>query len=322
MIQRRTQGLCALLAVAMISLAAAPARAQAYVGVVVTGEATMQPQLVAQLETWLRSHGHELVSAPLPPDAINALIDCIVIEDLGCAHNVVQKRSKSKTVVLAQVSMTTGAVPSDRSVTLTTYWIDKVKDPISERRPCERCTDAEVRNLADEMLATIAAKGAEHGKLKVSSTPSGATVSAGGKKLGKTPLEQELPAGKVELVIEHEGKPPEIRQVTVIDDDTVEVDVTFGSGGGSGKGLAYAALLGGVALGIAGGILIGIDEDATPGVPTYRDSAPPGIALSAAGAVAIGVGIYLFVRSPGRRDRSPTVSVVPGGGVIGWAGRF
>lgn len=287
----------------------------------------MQPQLVAQLETWLRNHGHELVSAPLPPDAINALIDCIVIEDVGCAHSVVQKRSKSKTVVLAQVSMTSGALPSDRSVTLTTYWIDKVKEPISERRPCERCTDAQVRQLADEMLTTIAAKGADRGKVKVSSTPPGATVSAGGKELGKTPLEQELPAGKHELVIQHEGKTAETRRVTLKDGETVEVEVAFGGGGGggSGKGLAYAALIGGVALGIAGGILIAIDEDedrTPPTKPEFLDTALGGVALSAAGAVAVAVGVYLFVRAPGRRDQSPTMSFIPGGGVIGWAGRF
>src|SRR5262245_20203518 len=127
MTSHRHNGLRALLAVAFVSLATVPARADRGVGVVVTGEATMQPQLVAQLETWLRTHGHDLISAPLPPDAINALIDCFVIEDQACARKVVEKRAKSKSIVFAQVNVTSGATALDRTVTLTAYWLEKRK---------------------------------------------------------------------------------------------------------------------------------------------------------------------------------------------------
>ena len=66
-----------LASLALVLLFTAPARAGRSgsndVGVVVVGEATMQPQLAAQLESWLRQHGHSLVPAPLPPDAINTM---------------------------------------------------------------------------------------------------------------------------------------------------------------------------------------------------------------------------------------------------------
>ena len=74
--------------------------------------------LAGQLDTWLRQHGYNLVSAPLPPDAINTLIDCFVIEDEGCARKVVEKRAKSKSVVFARVEVQQTA-QSERTVTLT-----------------------------------------------------------------------------------------------------------------------------------------------------------------------------------------------------------
>jgi hypothetical protein len=319
----RTTCLRALLAIAVLALAAVPARADTSVGVVVTGEATMQPQLVAQLETWLRAHGHNLVSAPLLPDAINALIDCFVIEDLACAQRVVEKRAKTDAVVFAQVSVTSGATALDRTVTLVAYWLNKGSDAVHERRICERCTDVTMRDSADELMEALAAAGSNHGRVKLTSSPPGAKVTVGGKEIGRTPLDYNLPPGKHRLVFELEGRSAETRRVSIERAETVTVDVAFGASPRPSRGLAYATLAGGAALAIAGGIMIAIDEDVPtdPSVPEYLDTAPAGVALAAAGAAAIGVGVYLLVRKP--RERSaPAVSLVSGGGVIGWTGRF
>lgn len=313
----------ALLATAILALAAVPARADGSVGVVVTGEATMQPQLVAQLETWLRAHGHNLISAPLPPDAINALIDCFVIEDQACAQRVVEKRAKSDAVVFAQVTVTSGATALDRTVTLVAYWLNKGSDVVHERRICERCTDVTMRGAADELMEALAAAGSNRGRVKLTSSPPGAKVTVGGKEIGRTPLDYSLPPGKHRLVFELEGRSAETRRVSVEKAETVTVDVAFDAPA-PGRGLAYAALAGGAALAIAGGIMIGIDEDPDPANttdPEYLDTAPAGVALAAAGAAALGVGVYLLVRKPSERS-APAVSLVSGGGVIGWTGRF
>lgn len=317
----RSTGLRALLAAASLALAAVPARAEGSVGVVVTGEATMQPQLVAQLETWLRTHGHDLVSAPLPPDAINALIDCFVIEDQACARKIVEKRAKSSSIVFAQVNVTSGATALDRTVTLTAYWLDKGKDAIAERRLCERCTDVTMRSAADELMAALASASATRGRVKLTSTPPGATVTIDGKPVGKTPLDHSLPPGDHRVTFELGRRPAETRRVTIEKGQAHTVDVALGPAPSRAPG--FAALAGGVALGIAGGVLIVIDEDvpADPGDPEYRDTQLAGIALAATGAVAIGVGVYFLVRKPSRRA-APAVSLVPGGGVIGWTGRF
>jgi hypothetical protein len=311
----------ALLAAALLSLAAVPARADGTVGVVVSGEGNMQPVLVAQLETWLRSHGHDLVSAPLPPEAISALIDCFVIEDQSCARKVVEKRAKSEAVVFAQASMASGA-GADRTVTLTANWIAKGKDPLTERRSCERCTDAAMRATADELMAALAGASSTH--LKLTSSPAGARVSLDGKPVGETPLERNLSLGDHKLVLELPGRPAETRKVTAKKGEPLTLDVAFAPEPPKPNRLpAYLTLAGAVVLGAAGGYLIKIDEDVPNNTtdPTYRDTAPAGVALAAAGGVALGVGVYLLVRKPSRRA-APAVSLVPGGGVLGWAGRF
>lgn len=315
----RPTGLRTLVAAAFLALAAMAARADASVGVVVTGEATMQPQLVAQLETWLRTHGHELVSSPLPPDAINALIDCFVIEDQACARRVVEKHAKSRSVVFAQVTVASGATALDRTITLTAYWLDKGQDAVAERRFCERCTDVTMRATADELMAALAGAGST--RVKLTSTPPGATVTIGSKAVGKTPLDFNLPPGDHRIVFELEGRPTETRSVAVEKGKALAVEVAFTAP--PNRALVYTALAGGAALGIAGGIMLGIDEDVPTDTtdPSYRDTAPAGLVLAVSGVAAIGVGVYLLVRKPSRSS-APAVGLVPGGGVVGWTGRF
>src|SRR5688500_7423585 len=128
------------LALFLLLVASSPALA-GDVGVVVVGEVTMQPQLVAQIEGWLRQHGHQVKPASLPPDAINTLMDCFVIEDEPCARMVVEKRAKTTSVVFARVDLKSGDDVPTRTVTVTAYWFEKSREPIAERRFCERCTD-------------------------------------------------------------------------------------------------------------------------------------------------------------------------------------
>lgn len=325
MTSQRSTSLCALLALAILALAEVPARADDNVGVVVTGEATMQPQLVAQIETWLRMHGHELVSTPLPPEAVSALIDCFVIEDAECARKVVEKRAKSDSIVFAQVSIPTGASSSDRSVTLTIHWLDKGKDPRSKNRDCERCTDVTMRSTADALMADLTGDDGPRGRVRLRSRPAGAKVSIDGQPVGETPMAHRLAPGTHELKFERQGRPPQTRSVTIEAGQTVTAEVSFEPTSMRQK-LAYAALAGGAALVVGGGILYSLDEDQDPPDgpqmnPTYFDTAPHAIAFIATGAVAIGVGAYLIVTEPSRKS-TPTVGLVPGGGVVGWAGRF
>ncbi len=117
---------------------AATSVAHADVGVVVTGEATLQPQLAAQVEGWLKQRGHTVIASSLEPDAINTLIDCFVLEDLGCARKLVEKRAKSQTIVFARVEITPSETDGTRTVSSVGYWLQKSHDAIAERRICQR----------------------------------------------------------------------------------------------------------------------------------------------------------------------------------------
>lgn len=124
------------------------------VGVVVTGEATIQPQLAAQLERWLHDHGRHVVPGPLEPEAINTLIDCFVLEDLGCARGVVDARSKSKAVVFTRAETKQNS-DGTRDVAVTGYWFQKDRDALAERRVCTRCNDQKLHATVDALMLEL-----------------------------------------------------------------------------------------------------------------------------------------------------------------------
>jgi len=126
----------------------------AQVGIVVTGEATVQPLLTAQLETWLHDHGRHVVPGPLELEAINTMIDCFVLEDLNCARGVVDARSKSKSLIYARAEATQNE-DGTREVAITAYWFQKNHDAIAERRVCKRCTDRTIQATVDELMLAL-----------------------------------------------------------------------------------------------------------------------------------------------------------------------
>jgi hypothetical protein len=292
------------------------------VGVVVVGEATMQPQLAAQLEGWLRQHGHQLVPAPLPPDAINTLQDCFVIEDEVCARKVVEKRSKTQHVVFAKVDVK--ADSTDKTVTLTAYWFDKGRDAIAERRYCERCTDITLRSTADELMAALTINNAKDaGKVKITSTPAGARVLIDGDPIGVTPLEYDLKSGAHKITLSATGHRDDAREIDIRRGETTQVDVLM-------KGYASTnffplVLLGGGGVMLATGlVLFAMDEDEPepvgPQKEFYRNTGPLGVGLALSGLVVGGIGGYLLFRT--KRSSAPVASITPDSGFVGWAGTF
>jgi PEGA domain len=306
-----------LLAVLCLST---PALADDDIGVVVVGEPTMQPQLAAQLEGWLSGHGHQLSPAPLPPEAINTLIDCFVIEDEGCARKVVEKHARSKAVVFARVDLAAGENP-ERTVTLTAYWFDKGKDALAERRFCERCTEVTLRSTADELMAALTANRVrDAGKLALRSSPPGARVVVDGTPIGVTPLEYDLGPGSHKVTLHGPGDRRVSREVTIRRGETTQLDIRLDA-----PSALPAILLGvGGALVVGGVVMFALDED-LPGrgqdqPERYRDTAPLGVGAALTGVVVGGLGGYLLLAS--KRSSTPVATVTSGAGYFGWAGRF
>lgn len=315
-----------LVVLVVAALAAHVPRASAgTVGVVVTGELSLQQPLVAQLEGWLRSHGYQVAALALDPAATTRLIDCLTVDDTSCARGVVEAKSRSDSVVYAR------ATRERSTTTLTMYWIVKGRPPAGGRRGCEDCTDDAVRGAADELIASLApAATGTTGRLKLDSKPNGMIVMLDGQKVGVTPMERDIAAGEHSVVLVDGGTRVGERKVQIPEGATIEVTmpvvyppdspqyrpppepsrlfpiVLFGVGGVAIGGGAF-----GLYLGQKGG-----HED--PYV--YRGATPLGIAGLSVGAAAIGAGIWLWWR--GSYESAPVAMILPGEGYLGWQGRF
>ncbi|HSN28202.1 MAG TPA: hypothetical protein VLT45_18075, partial [Kofleriaceae bacterium] len=146
----------ALLVSMVVIAATAQARADE-IGVVVTGEAVLQPQVRAGIEMWLHDHGHTLVASPLLPDATNKLIDCFVIEDAACMKGVVEQ-STAPAIVFARVDVTdTSGSRTGRDFALAGTWLVKGKDPVTLRRTCHHCTEQGMRETLVSLLGSLVA---------------------------------------------------------------------------------------------------------------------------------------------------------------------
>jgi hypothetical protein len=300
--------------------------ASADIGVVVAGEATMQPQLVRQIESWLKKKGHTLVAVPMPSDAIATLIDCFVIEDEACARGVIEKRGRAKSIIFARVDVQAGG-DIERTVTVAAYWFEKGVKVGSARRFCERCNDATLRSTADDLMTQLEkAVPLATGKLKLTTSPTGAAVAIDGKALGEGPLDREIPEGTHELTITRERHRTETRTITIKAGETTSVDVTLSTstdGGGGSKNWMPLATIGiGAALIVTGGVMLAMDQDKGPDEPEFiRDTAPAGVVLGIGGILAVGGGV-LWYRMTGKRESAPLATVRGDAAYLGWQGRF
>jgi hypothetical protein len=301
------------------------ARAGGDVGVVVTGEGSMQPELAAQISDWLSRHGHTVVASPLPAEAIPLLVDCFVLEKLACARDIVETRAKSASVVYAHVDAESSDDDGTREVTLTAYWLAKGKDAITERRTCARCNARSLRTTADEIMTRLIG-GEAHVKFR--STPQGARIVIDGQAIGVTPLDWELPPGKHSIQLDMDGFAPTTREIVIASGQTELVSVELTRPEKPEplllRHLPLGMLVTGGALVATGGILIAIDEDAGGplGPPTFRESAPLGVGLVIGGSVIAGAGAYFLWFRPARKTTAPVAVFTSDSAYVGWSGRF
>lgn len=301
-------------------LAPRPAAADGDVGVVVIGDKTMQPQMLAVVEGWLRSNGHHVVPSPLPPEATNKLIDCFVIEDTGCARKVVETQAKSQTVVFARVEVADNPATSMRDITITAYWFERGSNPVAEKRTCDRCTDTALRETGDALMSALAGPNRKMvGQLPLSSRPPGAELTIDGRPSGVTPQDLVLAAGEHVIEIRANGLATK-RTVTVVQGVNQPVELVLESTKPRSK-LPLAIMGGGGALVLTGVILYATSETDTGEKPEYRDTKPLGVGFMLTGLVAAGAGAYLwFWKKPS--DSAPAVAISPHGAYIGWGRSF
>ncbi len=183
--------------------------------------------------------------------------------------------------------------------------------------------DAPAESLPE--IATIST-----GQLKLRSVPEGVTVMIDGTKVGVTPIERELATGPHTIALVDRGMLVGEREVEIGEGAVVEVtmpvvylrdDRPHPPSRGPSRVLPVALFVVG-GLGIGGGVFglylgqKGGHEDRY----VYEGATPAGIAGLAAGAAAIGAGVWFWVR--GSRESAPVALASPGGGYLGWQGRF
>jgi hypothetical protein len=308
-------------------LLAAPHVHASAVSVVTTGDANLQGALTPTLEGWLRGHGHTLAE-PLATDAVSTLLNCMVMDDQGCARGVVEAQAKGDAVLFVQAMKSR----ANNATVLIVYWFIKGKEPIGMRRACEECTPDLMSSTLEEILGmVIGASSAQRGRLSVASDPSGLTVLLDNESIGVTPLEREIAAGPHTVVLMHRGQRVGEKTVKIHPDVTAEIKIPVvlpqsdvpRSGGRS-------PLLGGLVMGLGGaaltaGIVLYVTSEEDTGEKLYyRDTKTLGIGLAAGGAVVAGVGVWLWLRARGSDETAsaPVVSLTSKGGMVGWSGAF
>ncbi len=299
-------------------------RAGSDVGVVVTGDTTMQPQMLALIEGWLRAHGHQLVASPLPPDAINKLIDCFVIEDTGCARKLIEAQAKTATVVFVRVDVADNA-GGMRDVTMTAYWLERDTDPVAEKRLCEKCTDATLGTAGDSLMSALAGSSRKTvGQLTLTSVPTGAHVTIDGAPAGVTPIDVALPPGAHQITVSADGHRDAARSVTIVQGETAPLALELPglSAGGNRAKLPLVVIGVGGALVLGGAVLYATSETDTGENYQYRDTRALGLALVGGGLVAAGIGGYLWFTGKRTAETRPTVALLPGGAYLGWGRTF
>ena len=308
-----------LLAAALLLALAAPARAGDEVGVVVVGDAQLQPAVTTHLENWLRDHGHTLASHPLSASATESVTNCLLIADDGCAAGVIDKRGHTKDIVFARITR------SGKTITFDGYWFVRGRTPVGEHRTCEDCTEDAWHGVVDLMMSALeGAASVDLGRLAIASKPSGLTIMLDHVQIGVTPLERDLPTGPHEITLMHAGRRVGEQHVTITHGTTAHVSITANEALEESRPSRVPGgllLAGGIAATVAGatflylGTLNGPDQKYL-----YPDATQTGIGLAAVGIGAGLVGAILLAQSG--HHSAPVASVGRHGAYIGWITRF
>ena len=149
--------------------------------------------------------------------------------------------------------------------------------------------------------------------------------------VGVTDLEYSVLPGDHVVSIDKAGYEVEVRKVTVLEGQNLEVDVALRAAGspgsvrGGGSRVVPWAMTGAGVFAIGVGVtLLVMDSPEVEGdvrQRKFRESLVPGLAVAGCGAVLTAVGGWWLLRNRGAKA-SPTVAAGGGGLVIGAMGRF
>lgn len=299
--------------------------AEKSVGLIVTGK-YLKRATQDQAEKWLRGNDREVVTRPLPSDAVKTLLDCFVIDDPKCASGIVDARAITDTVVTIRIDI---ASKRDKDIRLTVDWFVKGKSPVSSRRTCTDCTESVLRTTIDAMLLDLARTSPGiMGRIKVTSQPAGIMVLIDNEAIGATPIERDIAAGAHTARLVRDGRMGPEKNVTIEAGAVAEITLDAPPEGGSSLGEQSSralpitmVVLGTVAIGAGAGMYFALHEEPTTDEFETRDWKTPGMITAGAGAVVAVTGVIWMLATGS--SSGPTASVTGAGdATIGWSGRF
>lgn len=315
----------ALLAVVCFAF---PAAADPSVGVVVSGDEAVHSTGVTEVETWLSKRNFAISTGSLDQDGTLTLANCLAVADLACARGVVEKRSKSDSVVI--IIANASGPKKKRDIQLSAYWITKNHDVVSLQKMCNHCTKDVLPTTLDALMSDLSRLvPAMTGKVNVTSVPPGLLATIDNEAIGVTPIVHDVTPGPHKVSVTRDGQVVEERNVTVTVGETADVAIVAPEKPKPKvktqvivrKSRVVPAVMLGVGLAaIATGAVMYEVGVPTGDKPTYTDYRTPGYGVIGGGAAIAVVGTILFLR--GGTTLGPTVGMTSSQTTIGWAGRF
>lgn len=318
----------ALLAVGIGNATAAP-------GVVVVGGSAPEAQrakVAATLEQSMHEAGWTIPLSPPTKIETNVLLRC---SDTTAPWNCVPPSFADQAIYQVLV-VTVDAKPGEDG-TPVVQLVGKLvttrpESSLVRQRFCEHCTDDKLTEassaLATQMLQELAVRDGRTA-IAVRSEPPGAEVTLDGARIGATNGTYNTFPGTHVVVISKPGYVSETRTVTAEDGASAEVAVTLRTSGSASAagGEKRSRLVPGLVIGagvaaLAIGIALQVTHDGPPlGEPQpERLYSAPGIGLTIVGAGLAGLGVYLWRRTTDHNtSASPTLTVLEGGGLVGWS---
>lgn len=198
------------------------------------------------------------------------------------------------------------------------------------RQPCDLCGLGEVSRLVEDVAASVASRldalASSAAVIAFESAPPGAEIRLDGEPIGTAPLSREVAPGshRAEASLRDHVSRERTFEAEAGVDQTLRFELAPAPRDRRRyRPLGWAALGGGAAAAIAGGVLLGIDERDVPsrctgdnvnplGICKYRyDTLGGGAALLAAGGALLVTGVVILVVT--RRKPSARTSALPGG---------
>jgi hypothetical protein len=328
-----------LVAVAIMSLICARAsHAEIEAGAVIVvgkGPARDRATVASAVRSAARSGGWELVETPLADPEIAAIVACLEAPQAwSCVAPVIATKKIQRVVIVRVETDGKAALVLTEQILLPGSNVTT-----SDQRVCTACVDETLTRVSFDMtkyLLEEAAAGTARTRINIRSSPPGAWITLDGTNVGLTDRTYATFPGPHLVVVQREGYEPETRKVDVSENRETIVAIALRAKIVTPPVTAEPShLLPGIVTGagvvaLGAGIVVQVAKD-PPGSGTQPAHliSTPGVALIAGGGVAIGVGVYLWMRTTraakatGADPRSaPTASIVTGGGIVGWTGRF